>query len=784
MNWSDQENDLAIDAYLEMLKAELDGRSFVKRQYIRSVTASTGRTRGSVEFKFANISAVLQDLGMPWVDGYKPRANYQTDLRRAVERRLAVDRDSLPRHSSAATGSSATVSEEVDKACAVGAIRAYSDGLRALPQRSFGGAGVAVRPDDWPPDSFWPTGSSSPAADEALDWIRTRIISGSKAVLGFLVGGPGNGKSFLTSNFVAGLEELSPKDDGLAHRTYRYRIGVADLVLVNDATIHRSDARPSPLVADIDEAVEGAHHLLANVNRGILYEELSRSDDISPGRMVVQWLEGSLPADSMGWRLEPIHDEQYFRSARLLAPSDRSTILVSVNMDVCSLFEHRPGTEFDPAAHGVEARIDGYRIERLNRRDEGFSDRTPGGSLIKAFVEGFPTPEVRQVLLDPFEANLESLAKPKVRTGVCTILRGAEIASSKRLTYRELWGAISLLVLGDLTDRYPSADPQDWLGMHQPQGSDVLQHLEATAALAGLRFHQALFRARPYAAGQAPTASSPVTRLTQLVDPVIDARPGKRLSSGAGWADPVLDAFAAQSLGESPLEGLRRSVDADDAVLDAITDIETSLDAAVMEALASGELADSQRRGLLSWYGEYLLRLYATANGLPAFSEELNVWTRLWQAAHRGDPIPEVADRALHTLLLPAHDPHGPARALVLPAFDARTVPVSESVDEPKLVLSLSPDWWALSCREDGDQLFVQLREMAEPVVELELDFPVLREAMACQAGYVGITEYANVASPRLERFRATLLNPLKTRHARVGIVAGSSVSSVEIGPD
>jgi hypothetical protein len=275
-----------------------------------------------------------------------------------------------------------------------------------------------------------------------------------------------------------------------------------------------------------------------------------------------------------------------------------------------------------------------------------------------------------------------------------------------------------------------------------------------------------------------------VTRLTQLVDPVIDARPGKRLSSGAGWADPVLDAFAAQSLGESPLEGLRRSVDADDAVLDAITDIETSLDAAVMEALASGELADSQRRGLLSWYGEYLLRLYATANGLPAFSEELNVWTRLWQAAHRGDPIPEVADRALHTLLLPAHDPHGPARALVLPAFDARTVPVSESVDEPKLVLSLSPDWWALSCREDGDQLFVQLREMAEPVVELELDFPVLREAMACQAGYVGITEYANVASPRLERFRATLLNPLKTRHARVGIVAGSSVSSVEIGVD
>lgn len=784
MDWSEQEIDLAIDAYLQMLEAELDGRSFVKAEYNRGVSTATGRTRGSVEFKFANISAVLQDLGLPWVDGYKPRANYQTDLRRAMERRLAVDGDSLPRYLSVATGSSGIIPEELDKAAVVGAVQTYADGLRALPQRSFGGAGVAVRPDDWPPDPFWPTGSSSPAADELLDWMRTRIIRGSQPVLGFLVGGPGNGKSFLTSNFVAGLEEVSPEGDGLAHRTYRYRIGGADLVLVNDATIHRSDARPSPLVADINEAVEGPHHLLANVNRGILYEELSKSEDSSPGRMVVQWLEGSFSADSMGWRLNPLHDEQYFRSARLLAPSGRSIILVSVNMDACSLFEQRPGTEFDPVEDGVEARIEGYRIERLNRRDEGFSDLTSGGSLIKAFVEGFPSPEVVETFLDPFAANLESLAQPKVRTGVCTILRGAEVASSKRLTYRELWGAISLLILGDLTERFPGADPQEWLAMHQPQGSDVIQRLEATAALAGLRFHQALFRARPFAAGGPSNASSPVTRLTQLVDPVIDARPGKRLASGAGWADPVLDAFSAQALGESPLEGLRRGVDADDAVLDAITDIETALDAVVMEALASDELADSRRRALISWYGEYLLRLYATANGLPAFSEELNVWTRIWQAAHRGDPLPEDADRALHTLLLPAHDPHGPARALVLPAFDARTVPVSESVDEPKLVLALSPDRWGLSCREDGDQLFIQLREMAEPVVELELDFPVLREAMSCQAGHVGITEYANVASPRLERFRATLLNPLKTRHARVGIVAGSSVSSVEIGAD
>ncbi len=50
-----------------------------------------GRTLGSIEFKHANISAVLLELGYPYVDGYKPRSKYQDLLREVVEARLTAN---------------------------------------------------------------------------------------------------------------------------------------------------------------------------------------------------------------------------------------------------------------------------------------------------------------------------------------------------------------------------------------------------------------------------------------------------------------------------------------------------------------------------------------------------------------------------------------------------------------------------------------------------------------------------------------------------------------------
>ncbi len=91
-NWTDQEIDLIVADYLQMLDLELAGKPYVKAERNRGLQAITGRSRGSIEFKHQNISAVLIRLGVPWIAGYKPMANFQASLISGVERFLDSDR--------------------------------------------------------------------------------------------------------------------------------------------------------------------------------------------------------------------------------------------------------------------------------------------------------------------------------------------------------------------------------------------------------------------------------------------------------------------------------------------------------------------------------------------------------------------------------------------------------------------------------------------------------------------------------------------------------------------
>lgn len=93
-DWSVEEVEATVSDYFAMLTKELRGESYNKADHNRRLLALLqNRSRGSVEFKHANISAVLLDLGYPYIDGYKPRSNYQDLLRRVVEQRLGVDRE-------------------------------------------------------------------------------------------------------------------------------------------------------------------------------------------------------------------------------------------------------------------------------------------------------------------------------------------------------------------------------------------------------------------------------------------------------------------------------------------------------------------------------------------------------------------------------------------------------------------------------------------------------------------------------------------------------------------
>jgi len=88
-NWKDDELDLIVADYFAMLKADLAGAPYVKSRHSAALMARIGRTHRSVEFKHQNISAVLDELGMPWIPGYKPKRNYQNAIFDAIDRFLS-----------------------------------------------------------------------------------------------------------------------------------------------------------------------------------------------------------------------------------------------------------------------------------------------------------------------------------------------------------------------------------------------------------------------------------------------------------------------------------------------------------------------------------------------------------------------------------------------------------------------------------------------------------------------------------------------------------------------
>lgn len=90
--WSREEVEAAVADYLHMLTLELSGQTYNKSEHRRNLQIKLlGRTEGSIERKHQNISAVLIDLGCPYISGYKPLSNYQSILFDVVQDRLSQD---------------------------------------------------------------------------------------------------------------------------------------------------------------------------------------------------------------------------------------------------------------------------------------------------------------------------------------------------------------------------------------------------------------------------------------------------------------------------------------------------------------------------------------------------------------------------------------------------------------------------------------------------------------------------------------------------------------------
>ena len=70
-----------------MLDKELAGQTYVKSDVVLATQRQVNRSSKAIQLKFCNISAVLRDMGQPWVPGFKPLENVQGRLRELITER-------------------------------------------------------------------------------------------------------------------------------------------------------------------------------------------------------------------------------------------------------------------------------------------------------------------------------------------------------------------------------------------------------------------------------------------------------------------------------------------------------------------------------------------------------------------------------------------------------------------------------------------------------------------------------------------------------------------------
>jgi hypothetical protein len=94
--WTDAEVSATVADYLEMLRDEVASRAYSKAGHRAELRSRlNGRTDASVEFKHQNISAVLDERGLRWIEGYRPLKNYQRSLGAEVDAQLGSDPELL-----------------------------------------------------------------------------------------------------------------------------------------------------------------------------------------------------------------------------------------------------------------------------------------------------------------------------------------------------------------------------------------------------------------------------------------------------------------------------------------------------------------------------------------------------------------------------------------------------------------------------------------------------------------------------------------------------------------
>lgn len=633
-----------------------------------------------------------------------------------------------------------------------------------LQDRAFGGSEVAVSSNNGTGDPGpWPDGPSVPGAQRAIERLsRACRVQGSSPQMVFLVGGAGNGKSFMASKAVRDAD-AKPLDklSTFAKRCYRYYTsGGATLRVVNDATIPAEGGDPKSLAEEIATSLNEGEHFLACVNRGVLIAEIHGRVEAEGQALVIDQLLRRMLTESVG---EPVQSGEWSLNPcaapnanalifELSSGPGRSIKVEAIFMDSLSLLEVIPDDEAvgDTPTRNVRPILDSRRYKpRLAAFEKPLSMLS--AAVEASMADGWPGGD-----LDPVRANVMQFEKEKLADSWCRCTRGAEIIEGSNFSYRDLWGLSTLSLIGPSTNRDLS-QLSDWISQRSREyrsATDGWAQCKALVSLAQLRAHVTLFGGLPLGLPLGATAwhgvesSNDATMAMRRSDPLLDFDPAiskevfgilSYLQQGRPVGDRLQAIDERLELAWSPFE----------AALDKTI-------AELVDPMVRGK-EKFDRSELLVWYTQYVVRLVGLSLGRPAFAGVLTEWQKAKERADNGETQPERILRSLMEVILPRY---GTSQALeassLLPILKPRVVSLGAS--QQHVAIRVRPQDFRVNVIARGEKLAVRVRlPGADEPAETSLDFHLLREALSRHGG-LGFTDSLRHVEPRLERLRARIL--------------------------
>ena len=649
------------------------------------------------------------------------------------------------------------------------------DDLRRLQQRAFAGEHVATRPD-LGDEEWWPRGPLH-AGVEALINGAIETLQGKEDGLSlfFLLGGAGNGKSFAARELLGKLGcTYGPNPDAAASRVYAMDLEESQIVVLNDATIALSSeyagcqhvALASDLEARWEESRLKATVFFCCINRGIIIDEIRglgrRGEKYPLGKAVLGWLDSGWTEGfkDAGFTItEPLAgrtsgDQRYRHIEACDLGSGRKIRAHALAVDVSSLIE--PHWAVDRLGEMSSDEVQSPRCCSLGGdREKRLS--SPAVSVARETIGKFAGQANERPLLCPIRANIEYLSRDDNLFQWANALRAAEIAGGRMLSYRDLWGLISLSILGPrvLRDQGKPTiiDVVDELLRRLDKSTDAKERATIFIALSWHRLHQAMFR-----------SGTPMLDGGGSLYP-----PGFPSAAGFSLVDPALDRTSDSPSIESAMQAISMAGKPSVFLFDRRPELKGNwskfdgeLEDSLLSLIDSEGLPESKRRELISWLGGYFCRFVAMCTGKFGRDEVISDWHACSLKA-RGESLPAHLKKSIGGLLFPRLLNEVAGSSLFVRAFSPRSEPVSKADSNAKELLLESYDTSAIALLVGrlGDRLTLGLRFDGKVVAETALDFGLLREARLWDEAGAGGSESTRFVEPRIERTRSACLGAL-----------------------